>query len=202
MPDGQLTTDMLWAAYQEGAFPMADDSGDVQFYLTRGRAVFPGCSMRVNRSLAKQIRKGGYQVTFDTAFDEVVAACFRPRDNWLTPELARVYGEAHREGWAHSCEVWVGGELAGGIFGEAVGGWFSADSMFTRHTDMGKIALFELLKKLRDLGFVCLDSQIMNSHTARLGCVQLTEQEFHQIFTESIAVETAWGRRQAASSST
>lgn len=201
MPDGQLTTEILWAAYRAGAFPMADESGEVQFFVTRGRSVFPDCTMHVSRSLAKRIRKGGYQVTFDTAFDEVVAACFRPSDNWLTPELAALYGEAHREGWAHSCEIWVDGKLAGGVFGEAIGGWFSADSMFTHQTDMGKIALFELLKKLRNLGFVCLDSQIINRHTASLGCVQLNEQEFHQIFKESIAVETAWGRRQAASSS-
>lgn len=172
---------------------MADERGEVHFYQTRGRSVFLDCEMHVSRSLAKRIRKGGYEVTFDTAFPQVVEACFRPLDNWLTPQLAAIYCEAHAEGWAHSCEIWVGGELAGGLFGEAVGAWFSADSMFTRQTDMGKIALYEMLKKLKSLGFLCMDSQIMNPHTNSLGCVQLGVNEFAEMLASATTIPTAWG---------
>ena len=179
---------------------MADDNGEVEFYATRGRAVFKNCEMRVSRSLAKRIRQGDYQVTFDQDFEQVVRGCFREEDNWLTEELVEVYVAAHGEGWGHSCEIWRERKLVGGVYGMALGGWFSADSMFHRERDMSKVALYELLKHLKTLGFVALDAQILNDHTASLGCVQVNDTEYRLLRDEGMAISTEWGTRQAASS--
>lgn len=195
-----IDPDLLWEAYRDGAFPMANEEGQIEFFATKGRAIFQNCEMRVSRSLAKRIRQGGYQVTFDQEFEQVVRGCIRDQENWLSEELVQVYVHAHSEGWGHSCEVWREGKLVGGVYGMAIGGWFSADSMFHRETDMSKVALYELLMKLKDLGFRTLDAQIMNDHTRRLGCVQVSDIDYRILKEESMAICTLWGGRQAASS--
>lgn len=196
-----LTTDLLWNAYREGAFPMTDDDGVVRFYLPPVRAIFPSCNVRVSRSLGKVIRRGGFEVTFDRAFEDVIRGCFRPGDNWLSEEIVEVFMRAFDEGWAHSCEVWVDGLLVGGVYGLAIGGYFSAESMFYRVTDMSKVALVGLSLKLKELGFVALDAQILNPHTESLGCIEVSWDECIQIRVESMSLVTDWGVRQAASSS-
>ena len=50
---------------------------------------------------------------------------------WITPSIARAYGELHRLGWAHSVECWADDELAGGLYGVAIGGLFAGESMFS-----------------------------------------------------------------------
>lgn len=196
-----LTTALLWQAYREGAFPMTDDDGVVRFYLPPVRAMFLGCEMRVSRSLGKVIRRGGFEVTFDEAFEEVIRNCFREGDNWLSEEIVDVFLVAFDEGWAHSVEIWMEGELVAGVYGLAIGGYFSAESMFYRRDNMSKVALFALLVKLKELGFIVLDAQILNPHTESLGCVEFSWEEYVEIRNAAMGIETVWGERQAASSS-
>lgn len=201
MQDIDLNTEMLWMAYRQGAFPMTDDDGVIRFYLPEDRAVFPGLEMHVSRSLKKVIERADYEVTFDREFEAVVVGCFRTKENWLSDELAELYFMAHHEGWAHSCEIWVDGKLVGGVFGTAIGGVFSADSMFHRMRDMSKVALFYLLRELRSKGFALFDAQIMNPHTERLGCVEISGEDYGFLRDIGLGIETECGTRQAASSS-
>jgi leucyl/phenylalanyl-tRNA---protein transferase len=197
----EIDTDLLWLAYGQGAFPMTDDDGVVRFYLPEDRAVFRDLEMHVSRSLKKVIERADYEVSFDRDFEGVVRGCFRDDDNWLSQELLDLYVMAHGEGWAHSCEIWVDGDLAGGLFGMAVGGVFSADSMFHRVTDMSKVALFYMLKNVKSKGFLLFDAQIMNSHTQSLGCVEILCEDYIHLRERALRVNTDWGIRQAASSS-
>jgi leucyl/phenylalanyl-tRNA--protein transferase len=176
---------------------MADPSGEVGWYTVRARAVFPVTGIHVSRSLARKLRRGGFETTFDRDFEAVVRGCFRPEGNWLTEEFVRVYTEAHREGWGHSCEVWMDGALAGGIYGLAIGKVFSAESMFHRRTDASKIALWAMVERCRALGFEVFDAQVMNRHLASLGAYLVPEDEYLRLLESLRDQTTPWSQRRA-----
>lgn len=171
---------------------MADEDGVVGWYSVRKRALFPITGIKVSRSLQKTIRKGKFQVRFDTAFEEVVRGCFRPEGNWLTEEFVSAYFECHRQGWAHSCEVWDGDRLVGGVYGLAIGTCFSAESMFHRVTDASKVALWATVEKCHELGFTVFDAQVMNPHLASLGAYEVSVEEFEHILWNSLRGTTVW----------
>ncbi|MBL8065252.1 MAG: leucyl/phenylalanyl-tRNA--protein transferase [Chthonomonadaceae bacterium] len=190
-----LNPDILYEAYCSGAFPMADSGGRIEWYMVRQRALFPLSGIRVSRSLARTLRRGKFLVTFDTAFEDVMLGCFRPGDNWLTEEFVAAYTDCHSEGWGHSCEVWVDDRLVGGVYGLAIGGCFSAESMFHRERDMSKVALWALINKCRDLGFVLFDAQVMNPHLASLGAFEINHKLFARQLKAARTISTAWGRQ-------
>jgi leucyl/phenylalanyl-tRNA---protein transferase len=146
------------------------------------RAIFPlEAEPCWSRSLRKAIRRGGFSITVDRAFDEVVAACSeaRPDGTWITPEVAATYGRLHELGWAHSVEAWAeDGSLAGGLYGLALGGAFAGESMFHRRTDASKAAFVGLVERLRACGFALLDAQVLTDHLASLGCIAIRRDEF------------------------
>jgi len=190
--DERLTPEFLAWAYRQGAFPMGDDDGSVEWYRSEDRAVFDLNGMHVSRSLARRMRAGGYRVSFDEAFEAVMRSCRRPSGNWITEPLIALFVAAHVEGWAHSCEVWMGEELVGGVYGLAVGGCFCAESMFHLKTDMSKIALFSLIERCRELGFVLFDAQVMNPHLKSLGAKSLTDWEYMGLLAAALHVQTEW----------
>jgi len=63
------------------------------------------------------------------------------------------YRSMHRLGYAHSVETWIDGELAGGLYGVAIGRVFFGESMFSRSRDASKIALAALVAHLESAGF-------------------------------------------------
>ena len=106
------------------------------------------------------------------------AAEGRTDGTWITPDMIRAYEELHARGYAHSVEVWQDGELAGGVYGVAIGGFFAGESMFTRRRDASKIALVHLLERLRQRGYQLFDIQFRTEHTARLGAVEIPRSDY------------------------
>jgi leucyl/phenylalanyl-tRNA--protein transferase len=86
--------------------------------------------------------------------------------------------QLHRLGHAHSIETWLGDELAGGVYGVAIGGFFAGESMFHRARDASKVALTYLVEYLKVRGFVLFDSQVVTAHTASLGAVEIPRAEY------------------------
>lgn len=167
----------LLAAYRHGQFPMPDDD-TLLWFSPRRRGVLPLDGLRVSRSLRRSLRD--YEIRVDTAFDEVVAACGDPRRSgaWIDEEIAAAYGELHELGWAHSVEAWHDGELAGGLYGVAIGGLFAGESMFHRRTDASKAALVGLVRLLAEDAEELaeprlLDVQWSTPHLASLGVVEV-----------------------------
>jgi leucyl/phenylalanyl-tRNA--protein transferase len=190
----ELTAELVLLGTMQGAFPMTDFDDSVNWYRPNERCLFPIEGIHVSRSLAKTLRKVPFEVTFDQAFDDVIRGCLRPPgENWLSEHFFRAYGEAHRQGWAHSCEVWLDGELVGGIYGTAIGAVFSAESMFHRRNDMSKVALKHLVDRCRELGFAVFDAQIMNPHLASLGAFSISDLEYEQLLRRHMVQQTAWG---------
>ena len=97
---------------------------------------------------------------------------------WLVPPMIRAYTRLHDSGFAHSVEVWMDGEIAGGLYGVAVGRMFYGESMFTRRTDASKIALVALVAQLSRWGFPIIDCQMRTAHLASLGAFDMPRRQF------------------------
>lgn len=190
----ELTPWLLRYAYGMGAFPMTMESGEVEWFKPVRRALFPISGIRVSSSLAKVIRHGKFEVRFDSEFEAVMRGCLRPDDNWISEEFIRAYGECHRQGWAHCCEAWEGSELAGGVYGLAIGTCFCAESMFHTRTNASKVALWAMVERCRELGFTVFDAQIMNPHLASLGAFEVSEDEYERLLAEALSGTTEWSR--------
>jgi leucyl/phenylalanyl-tRNA--protein transferase len=168
---GDLRPERLLEAYRCGVFPWFGLGDPILWWSPDPRGIFELDGLHVPRRLARTLRSGRFRHTINRAFGEVIRGCAdRPDDGcWLTPEMIAAYEELHALGHAHSLEVWTGDELAGGIYGVAVGGLFAGESMFTRRRDGSKVALVRLVEHLRQRGFQLFDIQMVTDHTARLG---------------------------------
>lgn len=195
---GDLTLKWLLAAYRSGVFPWFDDDrGPILWWSPDPRAVLFPKEIRTSRRLARRIRNGGFTVTFDRAFGEVVKGCAAPRANasgtWITARMQRAYQRLHRSGYAHSCEVWLEDRLAGGVYGVSLGGMFFGESMFFREPDASKIALVKLVEQIDRWGFSLLDCQVMNPHLKSLGAREIPRAEFLERLAANQDVPTQRG---------
>jgi leucyl/phenylalanyl-tRNA--protein transferase len=176
---GQLRPDILLNAYTDGVFPWFNDDEPIIWWSPDPRCVIEFESFHVPKRLAATIRKDPFRITINQAFPDVIRACGeRLEGTWLTEDMVEAYEELHRLGHAHSLECWQGDELAGGIYGVAVGAFFAGESMFFRKTDASKVALVKLVERLRDRGFELFDLQIINHHTAQFHPVELPRREY------------------------
>ncbi|MBV6459768.1 MAG: Leucyl/phenylalanyl-tRNA--protein transferase [Fimbriimonadaceae bacterium] len=192
--DPDLTPKLIAMAYRQGYFPMATEDGDIDWYLSHDRAIFPVEGIRMSRSLRRTIARGTFEIRFDTEFEAVMRACRRPKDNWIDERLIRVYVEVHREGWAHSVECFQAGRLVGGLYGVSIGACFCAESMFHTVTDASKVALHAAVEKCRELGFRLFDAQVMSPHLASMGAVSLSHEEYLVRLRRALRKTTVWSR--------
>lgn len=182
----------LIAAYKRGLFPMPLGEREklaVGWWSPDPRGVIPIDGLRITRSLAKSV--GRFEIRVDTAFDDVVTACADPRreGGWINHAIATAYGELHRLGWAHSIEAWSRdtGELAGGLYGIAIGGLFAGESMFHWRTDASKVALVGLVDRLDAAGATLLDTQWQTQHLATLGCVTVPRDDYLTLLANAVS---------------
>ncbi len=188
----KLTPEVLETCYRAGAFPMADDYGQIEFYRSDPRSILELDSLHVSKSLARVIRKGTYEVFIDRDFEGVVRACADRERTWINAEIIRSYVRLHETGKAHSIEAYYEDELVGGLYGVTLGGAFMGESMFSRRPDASKVCLFHLVKHLKKRGFTLLDCQIQNDHLARLGAVEVPEKEYLQRLRHTLPLDRAF----------
>jgi len=154
------------------------ETGEIAWYNPDPRAILPLDGFHRSQSLLRRIRRGGYEVTFDTRFGEVMRACADRTETWITPEFVEAYTGLHRLGHAHSIEIVEEGRLAGGAYGVTLGGAFFAESMFHQSTDASKVALHHLVERLNDKGFQILEVQFLTPHLATLGAVAIPAEDY------------------------
>ncbi|HWH14979.1 MAG TPA: leucyl/phenylalanyl-tRNA--protein transferase [Miltoncostaeaceae bacterium] len=185
-----MRPDDLLAAYAHGLFPMdaEDQVGPIGFYYADPRAVLPIADLRVPGSVRRAMRRPGWEIHIDRDFAGVVRGCAAHRADgvWLTPRLARAYEDLHAAGWAHSVEVWSGGALAGGLFGVALGGLYTSESMFHRVPDAGNLALVAAAAHLHARGFMLWDIQMATPHTARFGAERIAQSEYRRRLRDAL----------------
>lgn len=186
---GDLRPERLLAAYRCGVFPWYDSADPICWWSPDPRAIFELDGLHVSRRLCRSLRSGKFTVTINEDFCGVIHGCAdREEGTWIHPEMVRAYERLHRLGHCHSLEVWHEGELAGGIYGVAIGGFFAGESMFTRVRDASKVALVHLVERLRERGFELFDIQMLTEHTQRLGAVEIPRKVYLQRLRKALAV--------------
>lgn len=174
-----LTSSQMIAAYTAGYFPMADaEDGTIRWYSPDPRAIIPLDTFVPSRSLHQTLKKTSFECRIDTAFEEVITECGSRTETWISQEIIRSYLELHREGYAHSVEIWSDGTLVGGLYGVALGAAFFGESMFSRVPNASKISLVMLVERLRNRNFELLDTQFVTPHLARLGAIEIPRSRY------------------------
>jgi len=163
---------------------MADpEDGKIYWHCPEFRAVVPLDGKAKIRKTVKQLyRNHSFDLFINKNFNEVMKQCFlrRKGDTWINDEMVDAYSGLHDEGFAHSFEVYEGKELVGGLYGVSIGKAFFGESMFFTRSGASKVAFMFLIEFLQEKKFTLLDSQYLNDHTAALGAVEITKDEFLQ----------------------
>jgi leucyl/phenylalanyl-tRNA--protein transferase len=203
---GELTPDSLRAAYRNGVFPWPASPEDekrqdkeLRRLVRRGevpqlpgtpdgplvpwvsphpRALIVTSEISVPKTVRQLIRRTGWRVTLDTAFDQVLLACSNRDSTWISPAMQLAYSRLHAEGGAHSVEVWDGARLVGGLYGVLSGRVFSGESMFFVESGASKVAVVHLAERLAAAGVPILDTQQESEHLRAMGQVLVHRSEY------------------------
>ena len=176
---GDLSVERLLLAYQNGIFPWYSDETPVLWYSPHERFVLFPPELKVSKTMRQVLRSGKFTVTVDQCFKDVIGACSlvpRPGQDgtWITGEMKAAYIELHKQGHAHSIEVWQNGELAGGLYGVQVDKVFCGESMFSRVSNASKAALVHLC----GMSYSLIDCQVYTDHLASMGARIISREEY------------------------
>ena len=183
-----LAPGTVLAAYRRGLFPMPDHRGSVLWWSPVDRGVIEVAGYRPSRTVRRA--RSRFEIRVNTAFDQVIRACADPRrtGSWIDENIIASYTELHRLGWVHSVEAWDGDELAGGLYGVAIGGLFAGESMFHHKTDGSKAAVAGLIELLDDeyAADRVLDIQWVTDHLATLGAIAIPRETYVRRITRAV----------------
>jgi leucyl/phenylalanyl-tRNA---protein transferase len=195
-----ITPELLLKAYAYGVFPMAKSRGDDKVFWVqpKQRGVIPLDQFHVSRSMRKVLRKGGFNVTIDTAFGQVLDGCAESKpgrpETWINAKIVDLFTELNAAGLAHSIEVWRDDQLVGGLYGLAMGAAFFGESMFSRIENGSKIALCHLVGIMKHGGFVLLDTQFITDHLARFGAVEIPQKDYLAQLSAALSQHATFGQ--------
>jgi len=180
---GDLSEQRLLLAYSMGIFPWYSDGDPILWWSPDPRLVLFPRELKVSRSLRQTLKNDIYEITADTAFAEVIRNCAGVRrkwdkGTWITAEMTDAYIQLHRSGFAHSIECWHDGDLAGGLYGVALGGVFFGESMFAKKNNASKVAFVALVKQLIKWDFALIDCQVTTRHLISFGAREIPRSEF------------------------
>jgi leucyl/phenylalanyl-tRNA--protein transferase len=197
---GDLSPARLLLAYERGIFPWYSEGLPPLWWSPDPRALIDDRSLHVSKSLARELRRKKFRVTFDRAFEAVMRECGRERDDgtWILPEMLDAYVRLHELGHAHSFEAWNGDRLVGGLYGVQRGGLFAAESMFHRETSGSKFALVGAVRSLFAAGTVLFDVQFETPHLTSLGATSVSRHEYLGRVAAAVNVAVDLSRVQPA----
>ncbi len=181
-----IEPELLLQGYRLGVFPMAMEDDSIAWFSPDPRAILPLDRFHVPHDLRRVQRKQAFEIKIDNRFGEVIRACAKRKDTWINREIIESYEKLHELGFAHSVEAWSNGNLAGGLYGVAIGGAFFGESMFHEVTDASKIALVALVQRLRAKKFALLDTQWLTLHLAQFGAIEISRTEYLHLLTGAV----------------
>jgi len=196
---GDLKAERLVQAYANGIFPWYSKGEPILWWSPNPRMVLFPEKLKVSKSLKQNLNNKSYEVKFDTKFEEVIERCSEvPRDGqdgtWITEEMKMAYIHLFKLGIAHSVETYSGEELVGGLYGISIGSAFFGESMFQTKSDASKVALFHLVKKIKDWGFTFIDAQVETDHMKRMGAENISREKFLKMLKIAIKAPTIKGK--------
>lgn len=188
-----IPAELLLHAYRSAAYPMALHDGEIAWFSPDPRALLPIAEFHVPHGLRRALRQRRFEVRFDTDFAGVMQGCAAREDTWINEEIFESYVHLHELGHAHSVECWLDAELAGGLYGVALGGAFFGESMFHRVTDASKVALCALVERLQARGFTLLDTQWSTPHLRTFGAFEVPRSIYLQLLASSLRQRCQFG---------
>jgi leucyl/phenylalanyl-tRNA--protein transferase len=184
---------LLLNAYASGIFPMAMDNGDLGWFSPDPRGVIPlNEGFHVPHGLRRTLKKAPFEIRVNTGFADVMRGCADRNETWIDDTIYKSYVRLHYLGHAHSVESWCDGRLVGGLYGIALGGAFFGESMFSRAPDASKVALVALVERLRERGYVLLDTQWTTAHLRQFGAQDLPRREYMARLRRALAVTASF----------
>jgi len=190
-----IAADALLSAYASGWFPMAVAPGEIRWYSPDPRGVIPIDTFHVPRRLPRALRSRRFEIRVDTDFRAVIGACAEREDadgNWIDHEIMESYCALHARGFAHSVETWQDGRLVGGLYGVALKGAFFGESMFHHVDDASKAALTALVERLRERGYILLDTQWVTDHLLQFGATEIPRRRYLRLLDEALKVNATF----------
>ncbi|HQY87333.1 MAG TPA: leucyl/phenylalanyl-tRNA--protein transferase [Tepidisphaeraceae bacterium] len=186
-----INAEAILNAYVQGAFPMADAHGTIRWYTADPRGILPIQTFRAPRSVRQLIQRNVFETRINHNFHAVMVECSRDREGgtWISKRLIELYTELHELGFAHSVESWQNGELVGGLYGVTLGSAFFGESMFHRVSNASKVALVQLVNRLRERDFKLLDTQAVTKHLQTLGCIEVPAREYKKMLRDALTIE-------------
>ena len=184
---GDLSVGRLLLAYQNGIFPWYSDDTPILWYSPHERFVLLPDELRISKSMRQVLRSGRFRITHDECFEKVIEACSTaPREGqdgtWIVDDMKDAYTRLHREGYAHSIEVWENDQLAGGLYGVAIGSVFCGESMFSRVSNASKVALITLCQNGK---YGLIDCQLHTGHLESMGARMISRKEYQAALQNS-----------------
>lgn len=171
--------------YSRGAFPMADESGEIDWYMPEVRTIIPLDDYNVPRSLRKFMDECAFEYRYDHNRLGVIKECADREETWISPELIDAYEDLINLNYVHTIGVYEKGKLVGGLYGVAYKGAFFGESMFSKVSQASKAALVKLLEHLNEKEFVLLDVQYQTEHLAMFGAKEIDFNEYEELLIEA-----------------
>ena len=196
---GDLSQKRLLLAYRMGIFPWFSNNEPVLWWSPDPRLVLYPREIKISKTLKKIIKKNMFSVTMDLAFNEVINQCAQVRlqknqGTWIVKEMIDAYCSLHESGFAHSVEVWLQGDLVGGLYGVSLGRCFFGESMFTLVSNASNVGLVKLVEHLKELSFDMIDCQVPTAHLTRFGARQIPRIRFLNQLEKSLKAPTWKGK--------
>jgi len=192
-----LNSKLLFSAYCQGIFPMADRRGEISWYCPDPRAIIPIETYRPAKSLRPILNKHLFEIRINQQFEQVMRHCALPRFRgdgvWISEEMIQAYSNLNQLGFAHSVEAYQNDELVGGLYGVQIGAVFFGESMFSLVSNSSKVAFHYLIEILRKNEFELLDSQFINDNVLRYGAIEISKDEFIEKLERAIIKERRFG---------
>jgi leucyl/phenylalanyl-tRNA--protein transferase len=182
---GDLSTERLIKAYQEGIFPWYEGETPLWWSPNPRFVIYPA-NLKVSATMKQVIKRQEFEFKTNTAFDQVIAYCKKikragQQGTWITPAVEKAYNILHQLGIAHSAEAWKGGKLVGGLYGIKMGKLFFGESMFSNQSNASKFAFISYVKQLEAEGIVLIDCQVYTEHLESLGAEMIDRDLFKQL---------------------
>jgi len=196
---GDLSQKRLLLAYRMGIFPWFSNNEPILWWSPDPRFVLYPHEIKVSKTLKKVIKKDMFSVTMDLAFNEVINQCAQVRlgknqGTWIVKDMIDAYCNLHESGFAHSVEVWLQGDLVGGLYGVSLGMCFFGESMFTLVSNASNVGLVKLVEHLKELSFDLIDCQVPTEHLIRFGARQIPRMRFLNQLKKSLNAPTQRGK--------